>query len=30
MSEVDLERVAELYWEAVNASIEETIDVSYA
>ena len=28
-SQIDLQRVEELYWEAVNASIEETIDVSY-
>ena len=29
-SVIDYERVVELYWESVNASIEETIDVSYA
>ena len=29
-SEIDYERVVELFWQAVNDSIEETIDVSYA
>ena len=30
MSEVDIERVIEIYWQQVNDSIEETIDISYA
>jgi hypothetical protein len=30
MSEIDIERVIEIYWQTVNDSIEETIDVSYA
>lgn len=29
-SSIDIEKIIEIYWSQVNASIEETIDVSYA